>query len=164
MLSDWCWRRLLRALESKEIKPVNFKGTQPWILIGRTDAEAPILWLPDAKWANSLEKTLMLGKAEGRRREWQRMRWLDGITDFGHELGQTPGDGERQGSLDCCSPWGLKKSNMTCWLNNNSKVRHVYSLPLKARSNWQKEHLGNSGVSFCLFFFSVTVYFSKNHM
>ena len=58
------------------------KGTQSWIYIGRTDAEAetPILWPPDVK--NSLEKTLMLGKIEGRRRRGQlRMRWLDGITD-----------------------------------------------------------------------------------
>ena len=45
-----------------------------------TDAKAPILWLPDAKTADSLEKTLMLGKTESRRRGRQRMRWLDGIT------------------------------------------------------------------------------------
>ena len=58
----------------KEIKPVNPKGNQPWIFIGRTDAEAPIL--------DSLGKTLILGKIEGRRRRGrQRMRWLDGITD-----------------------------------------------------------------------------------
>ena len=62
---------------------VSPKGNQTWIFIGRTDAEAeaPILWLPLQR-ANSLEKTLMLGKIEGRRRrEWQRMRWLDSITD-----------------------------------------------------------------------------------
>ena len=47
----WCWRRLLSPLDSKEIKPVNLRGNQLWILIGRTDdeAEAPILWPPDAK-------------------------------------------------------------------------------------------------------------------
>ena len=46
----WCWRRLLRVpLDSKEIKPVNSKGNQLWIFIGRTDAEAPVLWLPDVK-------------------------------------------------------------------------------------------------------------------
>ena len=45
----WCWRRLLSPLDSKEIKPVNPKGDQSWIFIGRTDAEAPILWPPDAK-------------------------------------------------------------------------------------------------------------------
>ena len=60
------------------------KGNQSWIFIGRTDAEAeaPILWPPDAK-PDSLEKTLKLGKIEGRRRRGQqRMRWLDGITDL----------------------------------------------------------------------------------
>ena len=61
----------------------NPKENQPWIFIGKTDAEAetPILWPPNAKsWF--LEKTLMLGKIEGRRRRgWQRMRWLDDITD-----------------------------------------------------------------------------------
>ena len=56
-------------LDSKEIQPVQPKGNQSWILIGRTDAEAetPILWLPDVK-NDSFEKTLMLGKIEGRRR------------------------------------------------------------------------------------------------
>jgi len=71
------------SLDSKEIKPVNPKGSQPWIFIGRTDAEAeaPVLWPPDAK-SCSLEKNLMLGKIEGRRRRgWQRMRWLDSIID-----------------------------------------------------------------------------------
>ena len=77
----------MKALESpmdcKEIKPVNPKENQPRIFIGRTDAEAevPILWPPDAR-ATSLEKTLVLGKIECRRRRGQhRMRWLDGITD-----------------------------------------------------------------------------------
>ena len=58
--------------------------------------------------ANSLEKTLMLGKIEGsRRRGQQRMRWLDSITESNvHESEQTLGDGEGQGSLTCCSPWG----------------------------------------------------------
>ena len=76
---------LLKTLENpldyKEIKPVDPKGNQPWIFIGRIDAEAPILWPPDAKnWL--IEKTLMLGKTEGKRRiGQQRMRWLDSITD-----------------------------------------------------------------------------------
>ena len=61
---------------------VNPKGNQPWIFTGRTDAEAeaPILWPLDAR-ADSLEKTLTLGKTEGRR-GWERRRWLDGITDL----------------------------------------------------------------------------------
>ena len=77
-------KTLESTLGSKEIKPVNPKGNQPWIFIGKTDAEAetPILWPPDAKsWLNG--KTLMLGKIEGRsRRGWQKMKWLDGITDL----------------------------------------------------------------------------------
>ena len=80
----WCWRRLLRApWTGKEIQPVNPKGNQSWIFIGRTDAEdeTPILWPPDGR-ADSLEKTLMLGKIEGkRRRRQQGMRWLNNITD-----------------------------------------------------------------------------------
>ena len=71
-------------LDYKDIKPVCPKGNQPWIFIGRADveAEALILWLPNQR-ANLLENTLMLGKTEGRKsRGWQRMRWLDGITDL----------------------------------------------------------------------------------
>ena len=72
-------------LDRKETKPVNPIGNQSWIFIRRTDAEAPILWLPEAslafQWANSLEKTLKLGKIEGKRRRGQRTRWLDDITD-----------------------------------------------------------------------------------
>ena len=70
-------------LDCKEIQQVHLKGDHSWVFIRRTDAEAetPILWPPDAK-NDSLEKTLMLGKIEGRRRRGrQRRRWLDGITD-----------------------------------------------------------------------------------
>ena len=70
-------------MDCKEIQPVHPKGDQSWVFIGRTDVEAetPILWPPDGR-ADSLEKTLMLVKIEGRRgRGRQRMRWLDGITD-----------------------------------------------------------------------------------
>ena len=87
-LKNWCFSTVMKSLESpldcKEIKPVCPKGNQSWIFFGRTDAqaEAPILWPPDAKNWLILEKTLMLGKTEGRRRRGQqRMRWLDGITD-----------------------------------------------------------------------------------
>ena len=69
--------------------------------------------------ADSLEKTLMLGKTEGmRRRGSQKIRWLDGITDNGHEFEQALGDGEGQGSLACCSPWGGKELDTTERLNN----------------------------------------------
>ena len=71
------------SLDSKEIQPVNPKGNQCWIFIGRTDAEAEAPVLGHLMWrTDSFEKTLMLGKIEGgRRRGRQRMRWLDGITD-----------------------------------------------------------------------------------
>ena len=79
-----CWRRLLKCpLDCKEIQPVHPKGDQSLVFAGRTDveAEASILW-PHDRRADSVEKTLMLGKIEGRRRRGrQRMRWLDGITD-----------------------------------------------------------------------------------
>ena len=77
---------VLKTLESpldSKIKPVNPKGNQPWIFIGRTtaEAEAPTIWSFLMRRADSLEKTLMLGKIEGkRRREQQRIRWLEGIT------------------------------------------------------------------------------------
>ena len=84
---NWCfWTMVLKTLEShldcKEIQPVHPKGNQSWIFIGRTDAEAetPILWQPDAKtWL--IWKDPDAGKDWGGRRGWQRMRWLDDITD-----------------------------------------------------------------------------------
>ena len=67
---------------------------------------------------DSLEKTLMLGQIEGRRRMGrQRMRWLEGITDSKDESEQAPGVGDGQGSLACCSPWGHKESDTTERLN-----------------------------------------------
>ena len=70
--------------------------------------------------ADSLEKTLMLGKIEGRRRRGQqRMKWLDGITDSTHKFEQTLRDSEGQGSLACYSPRGHKELDTTERLNNN---------------------------------------------
>ena len=73
----WCWRRLLSPLDCKEIQPVHPKGNQPWIFTGRTDAEAPIFWPPDAK--NRLTR-----KDPDAGKDWwwkeKRMRWLGSIT------------------------------------------------------------------------------------
>ena len=90
MPKNWCFwtvvleKTLESPLDCKEIKPVNPKENQSWIFIRRTNAEAEalILWLPDIKkWL--IGKDLMLGKIEGRRRRgWQRVRWLDGITEW----------------------------------------------------------------------------------
>ena len=69
----------------------------------------PLPAVPSISLQNVLikkNKTLMLGKTEGRRRGRQRMRWSDGTSR--HAFEQTPGDGERQGSLVCCSPWVAK--------------------------------------------------------
>ena len=85
---NWCiWTVVLEKtlecpLGCRTIKPVDPKGYQFWIFIGRTDseAEAPVLWSSDI---DSLEKTLILGKTEGRRRRaWQRMRWQDDIINL----------------------------------------------------------------------------------
>ena len=76
-------KTLESPLDCKEIQPVHPKGDQSWVFIGGTDVETEtsILWPPDVK-TDSMEKTLMLGKIEGRRRRGrQRMRWLDGITN-----------------------------------------------------------------------------------
>ena len=87
---NWCFwtvvleKTLRSPLDCKEIQPVHPKGDQTWIFTGRTDAEAEtsVLWPPHSKNWLFGKKTLMLGKIEGRRRRgWQRMRWLDSITD-----------------------------------------------------------------------------------
>ena len=117
-------------LDCKEIQPANPKGNQPWILIGRTDAEAeaPILSLPDAK-------SLLIGKdwrqeEKGMTEEgmigWHH--WLNG-----HEFEQALGDGEGQGNLACCTPWGRKESDMTKQLNNNS-IYNSFSLKASAKN------------------------------
>ena len=77
-------KTLESPLDCKEIQPVHPTGIQSWVFIRRTDVEAetPVLWPPDAR-ADSSEKTLMLGKIQGRRRRGQqRIKWLDGITDL----------------------------------------------------------------------------------
>ena len=114
--------KLKNPVNCKEIKPVNLKENQPRIFTERTEAEATILWPPDAigGGADSLEKTLMLGKIEGRRRRGQQsMRWLVGwhhqLNE--HEFEQVPGVSDGQGSLVCCSTWGHKKLDTTEQLN-----------------------------------------------
>ena len=85
----WCFwtvvleKTLESPLDSKKIKPVNPKRNQPWMFFGKTDAEVEAsIFGHLMQRDHSLEKTLMLGKIEGRmRRGWQRIKWLDSITD-----------------------------------------------------------------------------------
>ena len=110
-----CWRRLLRVPWTAR-KSVNPKGSQPWIFIGWTDAEAetPILWPPDVKswlfrkdpdaWKDWRQEEK--GMTEDEMVGWHL--WLNG-----HEFEQAPGVGDGQGSLVCCSPWGLKELKTT---------------------------------------------------
>ena len=105
----WCWRRLLSPLDSEKIKSVILKGNQPWLFIGRTDAEAkaPVPWPPDTKsWligkdpnAGKDDWGQEKGKIEDEMFGWHH--WLNG-----HEFEETPGDSEGQVSLECCSSLG----------------------------------------------------------
>ena len=86
---NWCFgtvvleKTLESPLDCKEIQPVHSKGDQSWVFFGRNDAKAETQYFGHLmQRADSFEKTLMLGKIDGRRRRgWQRMRWLDGITN-----------------------------------------------------------------------------------
>ena len=111
------------SLDCREMKPVNPKGSQSLIFIGRTDAEAetPVLWPPDAKnW--------LIGKNPDAGKDW---RWEEkGMTEgvmvgwhhwlSGHEFEQALGDGGGQGSLACCSPWSHKELDTT-WVTEQQQ-------------------------------------------
>ena len=116
--NKWCFSTVLleKTLESpldcKEIQPVDPKGNQSWIFIGRTDAEAetPVLWPPDAKnW--------LIGKDPDAGKDWsleekgmtedEMVGWYHRLS--GNEFEQTPGVGDGHGSLVCCSPWGSQR-------------------------------------------------------
>ena len=114
-------KTLESSLDYKEIKPVNLKGNQPWIFLGRTDAEteAPVLWSPDVKsqlwkrpWSWERLRAGEKGAAEDELGGWHHRL-------NGHEFEQTLGNCEGQGSLMCCSSWGCRVSDVTKWLNNN---------------------------------------------
>ena len=116
-------KTLESPLDHKEIKPVNPKGNQPQIFIGRTDAEADALIL----WSTNT-KSWLIGKNPDAGKDWGQeekgktedemigwRHWLNG-----QEFEQTLGDSEGQGSLACCNPWGHKESDITEQLNNNT--------------------------------------------
>ena len=122
-------------LDRKEVKPVNPKGNQPWIFIGRPDAEAevPILWPPDVKnWLTGKDPDAGKdwsqegkGTTENKTVGWHRQ--LDGF-----EFEQVPGDGEGQGRLACCSLWGSKELDMTWRLNKDKNKSSEIFLTLRS--------------------------------
>ena len=108
---DWAIKQksLENPLDSKEIRPVNPKWNPPWIFTGRTDieVETPVLWSPDENsWL--IDKDPDAGKDWGQEEkgttEDEMVGWHHQLS--GHESKQTSGDGEGQGRLACCSPWG----------------------------------------------------------
>ena len=109
-------KTLESPLDCKKIQPVHPKGNQSWIFIGRTDveAEAPILWPPDAK-SRLIGKDPDAGKDQRQEEkgmtEDEMVRWHHWHN--GYEFEQTPGVGDGQGGLACCGPWGHKESDTT---------------------------------------------------
>ena len=105
---NWCFwtvvleKTLESPLDSKENKPVNPKGNQSWIFIGRTNVEKD--WRQEEK----------------RTKEDKMVGWDHKLN--GHEFEQTPGDSEGKGSLACWSPWSRKEPDTAEWLNNNSQI------------------------------------------
>ena len=115
----WCWRRLLRVRwTARRSNQSILKEISPGCSLEGLMLKLKLQYFGYLMWrADSFEKTLMLGKIEGRRRrERQRMRWLDGIIN-GREFEQALGVGDGQGGLACCSPWGHKELNTTERLN-----------------------------------------------
>ena len=124
---DWALKKWCFQIVVKKIKPVNPKGNHPWIFIGRTDAEAPILWLSDVKnWL--IGKDPDAGKdyrqEEKGTMEFMMVGWHHEL--YGHEFDQAPWVGDGQWSLACWSPWGHKKSDMIEGLNWTEHICHIF--------------------------------------
>ena len=121
---NWCFwnvvleKTLKSPLDFKEIQPVHPKEISPEHSLERLMLKLKLQYFGHLiRRADSFEKTLMVGKIEGRRRGWQRMRWLDGIINSMDMSLGTPGVSDGQGSLACCSPWHRKELDTTEWLN-----------------------------------------------
>ena len=143
-------KTLESLLDSKEIQPVNPKGNQSWIFIGRTgaEAEAPILGSPAAKsWL--IEKDPDAGKDWGQEEkgttEDEMVGWHHWLS--GHEFEQALGVGDGQGRLAYYSSWGSKQWDMTEWLSNNNMFSSskctrsylpfgLYPLRMKISKSW----------------------------
>ena len=146
---NWCFwivvlEKILESpLDSKEIKPLNPKGNQPWIFIGRAnaEAEAPILWPPDEKsWL--IGKDPDAGKDRRQKEMWaaedKMVGWHHSLN--GHEFEQPPGDGEGWGILACYSLWRHKELDITEKLNNSDNVlRRGQWTPLDWADLWAEK-------------------------
>ena len=117
----WFWRRLLRVLwTARRSNPVHPKGNQSWVFIGGTDfeAETPVLWPPDAKswliWKGPEAGKDWVQEEKGTTED-EMAGWHHQLSE--HEFGWTPGVGDGQGGLACCSSWGCKELDTTEWLN-----------------------------------------------
>ena len=109
----WCWRRLLRVpWTARRSNQSILKEISPEYSLEGVLLKLKLLYFGHlVQRADSFEKTLMLGKIEGRRRRGrQRMSWLDGITD---SMDMSLGVGDGQGGLVCCSPWDHKELDTT---------------------------------------------------
>ena len=116
----WCWRRLLRVpWTARRSNQSILKGISPGCSLERLMLKLKLQYFGHVmQRTDSLEKTLMLGKIEGRRRRCRQdemVGWHHRLDE--HGFGWTPGVGDGQGGLVCCSPWGCKESDMTEQLN-----------------------------------------------
>ena len=119
----WCWRRLLRIRwTARRSYQCILKEMSPEYSLEGLMLKLKFQYFGHLMWrTNSLEKTLMLGEIEGRRRRGQQKEMVGWHHQLVHEFEQAPGVGDGQGSLACCSPWGNKELDMTDdwtdWLN-----------------------------------------------
>ena len=130
--NNWCLQTVVlkktpkSPLDSKEIKPVNLMGDQPWIFTGTTDAEAeaPVFRSSDVH-RQIIGKAPDAGKDQGQKEKRASEDEMAGRHHRcnEHELGHTLGDGEGQGGLACCSPWGCKESDSTGWLHSSNNCK-----------------------------------------
>ena len=150
----WCFwavvleKTLKSPLDCKEIQPVHPKGHQSWVFIGRTDAETPIFWPPDAK-------SWLTWKDPDTGRDWRQeekgttedemVGWHHQLN--GHEFEQVPRADDGQVSLVCCSPWGSKELDVTEWLilivTDPSPFPSKVYLLLYSRNFWYSIDLDN---------------------
>ena len=157
---NWCFwtvvleKTLESPFDSKEIKAVNSKGNQSWIFIGRTDAEAPILWPPDAK-------SQLIGKDPDAGKDWRQeekgttedemVGWHHWVN--GHEFEQALGNGEGQGSLVCCSSWYRKELGLRDWATTimNSFIQQTILI----QGTWNRAGIKRRRYVYLFIFFSV---------